>query len=114
MTKHAKTVLQTTAAVALVLQVLLPVSTARADTFYSQKVYDLFADTRPCVFFKLSGVSGNPAVPNDWFALSTSHPNFQTLNAYLTSSRLTNTAITVTTNTAGACGLTNVDAIHLF
>jgi hypothetical protein len=84
-----------------------------ADTFVNQRVNSFFMDTRPCVFFKLSGVVGNPAVPSDWFALSTTHPNFQQLHAYLLSARLSNIPVNVTTDTAGACGWTNVVSVQL-
>lgn len=93
-------------------------SPAPATTWSDKQIQFITADTRPCIFFQLVGVTqADPVVPtNPWFALSTSNPMFQQISAMLLTAKATQGRVDIITTGTGdpACaGYASVGGVWL-
>ncbi|HYI40564.1 MAG TPA: hypothetical protein VE053_09625 [Allosphingosinicella sp.] len=78
-------------------------------------MFDILQDgTRPCLFFKLNGVTtADPAVAGEWFAVPRYHLAFAEVFALIVTARTLNLTVRVTTNGATSCGVATVDTIYI-
>jgi hypothetical protein len=107
-----KKFLLATSALCLALQT----TAAPAQVAHDDKtVLDMLEDTRPCVFFRLNGVTiADPAIGGDWFVIPRSHIAFAELFAMLLTARVMHLTVYVHTTGATACGgVVEVDKIYI-
>lgn len=87
-------------------------SAAPANTHSGKVVDGILVDSRPCVFFWLTGVDvADSVVPGSAFALAKTHPNYSELNAMLLTAKAGGRKVTVTTTGVSACGYAAVEQI---
>ncbi|MDP5277681.1 hypothetical protein Q9Q95_01990 [Sphingomonas sp. DG1-23] len=84
-----------------------------ATTHTAKRVEGILADSRPCVFFTLDGVSlADALVPDSpYFALSKSHASYAELNALLLTAKATGRPVTITTSGSTVCGHAAVEFV---
>ena len=79
----------------------------------NQSIQDIQADSRPCLFFNLAGVSeADPAVPAQiWFTIPTSNANYQTQASIILSSKVAGKPLRVQTDGTVSCGYATASVI---
>ena len=89
---------------------LVGTSPASATTWNNQIIGVLTIDTRPCLFFQLTGVAqADPVVPNSpEFAVPTTAANYQTMVSMLLSAKLSGKPLLVVTDGTVSCGYATV------
>ena len=89
---------------------------ASAETTHTAKrVEGILADSRPCIFFTLDGVTlADPVAPDSpYFALSKSHASYAELNALLLTAKATGRPVTIATNGSTVCGHAAVEFVSI-
>jgi hypothetical protein len=88
---------------------------APASTHSGKPVDEILIDSRPCVFFTLTGVGdADPEVVHSpYFALAKAHASYAELNALLLTARATGRPLTVITSGSLACGHASVALISM-
>lgn len=95
--------------------VLSGITPVLAVTHEGKRPITVFTDgTRPCTFFRLEGVTqADPAQPDEWFAISRSHPAYAENVAVLLTAKVSKLLINVSTNGTNQCGFAGVDNVTL-
>ena len=89
-------------------------SPGNATFFGAKTVAEVLADSRPCIFFWLNGVSQSDATVNGaWFAIPRSAPNADFLISALLSAKLTGKPVNISTDGTMSCGWTTATQLTL-
>lgn len=86
-----------------------------AASYSGRQIVVTQADSRPCVFFQLSGViEADPVLAgNPWFALPKSNPSFSEMYAELLSAKISGKGVSAYTDGTTSCGYATASLIQL-